>query len=573
MKQGRFVLAVPRRRGVPPVVRRSASPDDVCDDNASFWTSDDTPEASLGTHGFLIGCVFSAQTARTVDAVPLPESESAQATAMRLVRNYWGAYVAILPDPGRRTLALLVDPSGLFPVYRRMSQTHVVFASDTYLLGEVLGDRLKVDWAALALFLRYPELRQKQTCLAGVEELAPGTLLVTGGTQELEQPVWSASDYLPQGRAPSLGDAAAELRELATRTCGAWTDLLGPVAVATSGGVDSSFLCAALAAGDRDFGCITLATSDSSGDESDYARLLADHLDADFTRRVYDTACYRPTVCASAGLPRPGRKGFLTAIDALLADGSAELEKYIVLDGNGGDNLFCFLHSAAPIIDRLRNEGPRAALFETLPDMCRVTGCDVPTLLRATGKRLMGRRSKKEWAPDSRLLADGPILEDLPEPLTPSYRLGTWRHPGKRDHLALIMRAQHHLHGFGPGPARFSPLMSQPLLEFCLGVPTWTWVTGGQNRALARAAFADLLPRSVLNRMSKAGPDSFIRGAFDRHRAVLRDLLLDGLLAKQGVIDRAAVEQAFTLETSRRGSMVYRLLDLVEAENWSRSWG
>ena len=97
-------------------------------------------------------------------------------------------------------------------------------------------------------------------------------------------------------------------------------------------------------------------------------------------------------------------------------------------------------------------------------------------------------------------------------------------------------------------------------------------MTGGQNRALARAAFADLLPRSVLNRMSKAGPDSFIRGAFDRHRAVLRDLLLDGLLAKQGVIDRAAVEQAFTLETARRGSLVYRLLDLVEAENWSRSW-
>ena len=143
LKQGRFVLAVPRRRGVPPVVRRSASPDDVCDDNASFWTSDDTPEASLGTHGFLIGCVFSAQTARTVDAVPLPESESAQATAMRLVRNYWGAYVAILPDPGRRTLALLVDPSGLFPVYRGMSQTHVVFSSDACLVGEAVGDRLR----------------------------------------------------------------------------------------------------------------------------------------------------------------------------------------------------------------------------------------------------------------------------------------------------------------------------------------------------------------------------------------------------------------------------------------------
>mgnify|MGYP000203354070 FL=1 len=193
-------------------------------------------------------------------------------------------------------------------------------------------------------------------------------------------------------------------------------------------------------------------------------------------------------------------------------------------------------------------------------------------MLRATGKRLMGGHSKQNWAPDSRLLADAAILEDSPVPLTPWHRLSTWRHPGKHDHLALIMRAQHHVHGFGPGPARFSPLMSQPLLEFCLGVPTWTWVTGGQNRALARAAFADLLPRSVLDRTSKAGPDSFIRSAFDRHRAVLRDLLLDGQLAEQGVIDRAAVEQAFTLETSRRGSLVYRLLDLVEAENWSRSW-
>ena len=567
------MLAVPRRRGVPPVVRRSASPDDVCDDNASFWTSDDTPEASLGTHGFLIGCVFSAQTARTVDAVPLPESESAQATAMRLVRNYWGAYVAILPDPGRRTLALLVDPSGLFPVYRRMSQTHVVFASDTYLLGEVLGDRLKVDWAALALFLRYPELRQKQTCLAGVEELAPGTLLVTGGTQELEQPVWSASDYLPQGRAPSLGDAAAELRELATRTCGAWTDLLGPVAVATSGGVDSSFLCAALAAGDRDFGCITLATSDSSGDESDYARLLADHLDADFTRRVYDPAYYRPTACSSAGLSRPGRKGFLTAVDALLAAGSAELGKAIVLDGNGGDNLFCFLHSAAPIVDRLRNEAKGGAFRNS----ARHVLCH---RLRCSDHAARDRQASDGRPFETGLGARQPIacrcghlggltrtVDAVASPVDLAPPRQT-RSP-RADHA----RAARHVHGFGPGPARFSPLMSQPLLEFCLGVPTWAWVKGGQNRALARAAFSDLLPRSVLARTSKAGPDSFIRGAFDSHRAVLRDLLLDGLLAEQGVIDRAAVEQAFTLETSRRGSMVYRLLDLVEAENWSRSWG
>ena len=146
------------------------------------------------------------------------------------------------------------------------------------------------------------------------------------------------------------------------------------------------------------------------------------------------------------------------------------------------------------------------------------------------------------------------------------------RHGGKHDHLALIMRAQHHVHGLGVGPERFSPLMSQPLLELCLGIPTWLWARGGRTRALARDAFAADLPPSLLARTSKSGPDSFIRLAFHHHRSALRELLLDGLIDQNGLLDRASVEAAFELDTSLDGSTIYRLLDLAEAENWARSW-
>ena len=135
------------------------------------------------------------------------------------------------------------------------------------------------------------------------------------------------------------------------------------------------------------------------------------------------------------------------------------------------------------------------------------------------------------------------------------------------------MRAQLHIHGLSAsGLPRFSPLASQPLREYCLGVPTWLWCQGGTNRALARAAFAASLPREIVKRTSKAGPDSFIQRSFEMHREVIRDLLMEGLLAQQRVIDRAAVDNAFHLNFRSDGEILLRLLDLAEAENWARSW-
>ncbi|MGK4422636.1 asparagine synthase-related protein, partial [Klebsiella pneumoniae] len=55
-----------------------------------------------------------------------------------------------------------------------------------------------------------------------------------------------------------------------------------------------------------------------------------------------------------------------------------------------------------------------------------------------------------------------------------------------------------------------SPLLSQPLVETCLGVPSWLWFEGGRNRVVARRAFAGDLPADVIWRRSKGTPDSFV---------------------------------------------------------------
>ena len=56
------------------------------------------------------------------------------------------------------------------------------------------------------------------------------------------------------------------------------------------------------------------------------------------------------------------------------------------------------------------------------------------------------------------------------------------------------------------------------------------------------------------------------------YRNSIAERLLDGLLAANGVIDRHAVEAALRTDERDDNSMFGRILDLLEAENWARSW-
>lgn len=568
-----FLLAIPTDWSGRDEVETASQLPEVCSANPRLWLGDGTRAAALGHGGWLIGPVFRRDgrgiLASHGRAIP---DGSPRAQAEWLSRECWGAYLAILPERDGGHLCVFGDPSGLLPVYRTRSATHILLTSDPGLLA-LAGDAAPaIDWTALRAHLCWPELRAAATCLVGIDELRPGTLYhFEGGTRPPEV-VWHPDDFLPRGPAPAFGDAARALRGCAVEVMDAWSGLVGPVAVAASGGVDSSLICAALAAGGHDFDCITLATADPSGDERRFVRTLAESFGARVVESIHDPEAIDPTLSASRGLPRPARRSLSLAFDSALDAARVRLGAEAVFDGNGGDNLFCFLHSAVPVVDRLRAEGLRAAV-PTLLDMCAVTGADLPTMIRAVWRSYWRGSQKDPWPADRTLLADVPDTWHSPDALTPWLEAEVGIHGGKRDHLALLLHAQNHIHGIGGGGTRrFSPLMSQPLLELCLGLPTWLWCSGGINRALARAAFADLLPEAVLRRTAKAGPDSFLRRLFAGNREQIRALLLDGHLARHDLLDRSAIEGAIATDILTADAVAYRLLDLAESEAWVRSW-
>ena len=76
-----------------------------------------------------------------------------------------------------------------------------------------------------------------------------------------------------------------------------------------------------------------------------------------------------------------------------------------------------------------------------------------------------------------------------------------------------------------------NPLVSQPVMEACLAIPSWQWREGGFDRAVAREAFRKDLPDLIAWRRGKGGPDGFTAPDRRSFPPAIRERLLDGLLA------------------------------------------
>jgi asparagine synthase (glutamine-hydrolysing) len=241
--------------------------------------------------------------------------------------------------------------------------------------------------------------------------------------------------------------------------------------------------------------------------------------------------------------------------------------------GNGGDNIFGYSQSAAAVADRYLSEGVGAGLFRTLGDVCRQTGCSIREA--AIGAvRLVRASPSYRWKPRTELLHPDVLGQlagcSLEHPWldAPASAL-----PGKAGHIAAILRV---LPSLVPGRSRFAPvlnpLLSQPVMEACLAIPSWQWRAHGADRAVARAAFAHDLPELIVKRRSNWGPDGFTAQLVRHYRAAIRERLLEGHLAAARLVDSLAIERLLAEDRPTMGEDRTRLLSLLSTEAWLRFW-
>jgi len=145
--------------------------------------------------------------------------------------------------------------------------------------------------------------------------------------------------------------------------------------------------------------------------------------------------------------------------------------------------------------------------------------------------------------------------------------------PGKAMHVAWILGIQNYLDGYARGRVHrlISPLLSQPVVETCLRIPSWLWCSAGRDRAVARDAFGDLLPQEIVNRTTKGSPSGFLQQLFDSYRDLVLARLADGMLAEAGLLDRDTLTAFFRRPEPPRGNELVTIMSLLDVEIWCRA--
>jgi asparagine synthase (glutamine-hydrolysing) len=478
-----------------------------------------------------------------------------------IVDRFWGSYVALVANAGEARI--LRDPSGGLGAYHAGVDGAFYLTSAPHLLIETGVVDAELDWDVIGRSLSQHAERTSQTGLQGISELLPGRAMTIRDTAITTHMVWDP--WVSAGRDLST-EPAATLEEILTSTLAAWGRSTQRPLIEVSGGLDSAIVAAGVAAAAPEASLVSFAAAAGDPDESLYARALADHLGLRLEMRRPNIDDVDLTRSMSRDLPRPNARAFVQAADLQSLRHAEAIGADAFFSGGGGDDVFGYLRTIRPALDRLGAEGFRGML-KTSFDVALMNHATLWDALWRVARRWIGGRTRKPGI-DRRLLA-----VEMSGGGSGSEFSGPGGRPGKVAHVEAVLSIHNYLEGHAR--AQFapihSPLLSQPIVECCLSIPTWLWCTGGRNRAVARDAFARRLPAILLARRSKGSFDGFCAQLFHARRELISDLLIDGILARHGLIDRDQITLAVR-DPYPPVETIGRLLALADAESWASGW-
>lgn len=535
-----------------------------------------------GRHGVVVGKLFSRERSAVVPDVLCPAATNRilASSGRSLIQEYWGRYVAFLPNLDG-TLRVIRDPSATLPCFYTHVQDLLVFFSCAEDLAD-LGVPMEVAWDRLpALVTAAANERLGTTGLVDIHPLHAGECLTLQRGVAGREFYWDPHAISERDPIEDPAVAASELRE-AVRSCThAWASCYDGILLRLSGGLDSSIIASCLGSSPSRPDVIGF-THHSPGFESDersFARAAADQARIRLIERQRIEEVRFDVMHNLARHPHPFYVRYAVEYSRTEASLANEFGATAIFSGEWGDAVFYISNEMNPAIDFAWRHGLRPGLFQAALDTARREGHLVWDVLGRAIRE--GRKRVRTTDPWVTAMARHRALLS-PDVLSWAGTDHAFRHPWRTRHENTPPGKYRHifdstLHDFQPfydplgastDPDQVAPLNSQPILELCLRIPTYLHTLGGWDRAMARRAFLAEVPKGNITRRTKGAADAHLKTVLTRNIDFVRECLLDGALAQRQLVDRRRLAEVLSGEPTTLTTALPELYWYLCVEMW-----
>jgi asparagine synthase (glutamine-hydrolysing) len=500
------------------------------------------------------------------------------------VERLRGMFAIALWDDRRQRLLLARDRFGIKPLYYRLVDGELSFASELKALIEQPGFSRAIDPEALAAYLAFNSIPAPLTIFSEARKLPPGHLL-RWERGELAIRRYARPGPEP-GAEPRQGSAdllAAELREVLADSIRAHLVADVPVGILLSGGVDSGGITAlASAAAEGPLKTFSIGFEEAGFDELDRARLVAERYGTDHHELILrpDAVELFPKLVEAFDEPFGDSSALPTYLVSELAAGEVK----VALSGEGGDELFGGYYTyvadlLAPRVGRLA--ALAAPLAERLPSSDRRVGFDYKAKRFARAAHLPPLEAHHAWkeifSPEARaalLGARNPAWDPVD-----LYR-ERYAETAGAEALARLQDVDLGIYmvddllvktdrsSMAHSLETRVPFLDQKVAEFAFSLPRTLRVRGFAKKRLLRQALAPLLPREVVGGRKQGFSvpvAAWLRGPLQPYA---REVLSTSNLERQGCLDPATVQGVLERHASGQEDLSRQLWGLIAFTLW-----
>lgn len=524
-----------------------------------------------------------------------------------------GMFALALWDRREHTLFLARDRVGEKPLYYGWTgsgdASAFLFASDLASISVHPNFDAALDPQAIEAFLRYGYVPAPRSIYAGFSKLEPGTVLTVSLQRRVPAiaPYWSVQDMIARASAtPFQGSPAEAVDELET----VLKDAIGlemmadvPTGAFLSGGIDSSTIVALMQAqSTHPVATFTIGFGDAEHNEAIEARAIAAHLE---TRHTELTVTPQMALDVIPALPDVYSEPFADSsqIPVRLVSALARTKVTVALSGDGGDELFGgynryllasrYLNKIHSIPRPLR-QGAAWMIDRANPDVLGRLAGRLQALMPGTGQSQLSAKIAKlsrglrtdDAAGFYRQMAS--IVDAPQELMAPEIAASTRGDCGAAapersgsDAIHAMMAAD--LVSYLPDDilckvdrASMSvslecraPFLDHDVISFAWRLPIDLKIRNSVGKWPLRELLSRYVPRHLVDRPKKgfAVPlDAWLRGPL---RAWAEDLLSPQMIARQGLLDEAAVSAVWRDHLAGRRNAGPTLWNILTLQAWS----